>query len=293
MVKSMTGFGRGENKDEKIQFNVEIKSVNHRYNDTIIRMPRHLSYLEEKIKKIIKKRIKRGRVEVYINLENIGESDLEVNVNLNLAKSYKEALDLLNQELNLDDPIKLESITKYPDIINVEKKEESEDVIWNVLSVAVEDSVKDIYSMRCEEGKKLAHDIKKRLDYIKGLNFKIEDRSPLVVEEYKLKLENRINDLLDNSVEVDESKLANEVAYFADKANITEEIVRLDSHITQLIETLNLDDAIGRKLDFLIQEMNREANTMGSKVGDIEITKYVVEIKSELEKIREQVQNIE
>ncbi|WP_130806826.1 YicC/YloC family endoribonuclease [Senegalia massiliensis] len=293
MVKSMTGFGRGENKDESRQFNVEIKSVNHRYNDIIIRMPRHLSYLEEKIKTIIKKKIKRGRVEVYINLENIGETQLEVNVNLDLAKSYKEALSLLNQELNLDDSIKIESITKYPDIINVEKKEESEDVIWNVLSVAVEDSVKDIYSMRCEEGDKLAQDIKKRLDYIKNLNLKIEERSPLVVEEYKSKLENRINDLLDNSVEVDESKLANEVAYFADKANITEEIVRLDSHIIQLIETLSLDDAIGRKLDFLIQEMNREANTMGSKVGDIEITKHVVEIKSELEKIREQVQNIE
>lgn len=293
MIKSMTGFGRGENSDDKKRFSIEIKSVNHRYNDIIIRMPRHLSYLEEKIKKMIKEKIKRGRIEVYINLENIAGSDFKIDINLDLAREYKSALDLLNKELALEDIINLEDITKYSDIINVEKKEDDEDIIWNVLYPAVESATEDLELMRSKEGEKLVFDINKRVDYIKELSVNVEKRAPLVVEEYKEKLENRIKNLLDISVQVDDSKLANEVAYFADKASVTEEIIRLYSHIEQLKDTLNSDDTVGRKLDFIIQEMNREANTIGSKASDIDITKDVVEIKSELEKIREQVQNIE
>lgn len=289
----MTGFGRGEKDDGIRRFTIEIKSVNHRYNDIIVKMPKHLSYLEDKIKKSIKEKIKRGRVEVYINLESLQSSDLEVNVDLELAKSYKNALDLLNTELNLKSNITLDQIIKYPDILNVEKKEEEEDVIWDILSKSLDEALGNLYNMRIEEGEKLAEDIIKRSDYIKTLAEKIEEKSPIVVEEYKEKLENRIKSILDESVEVDETKLANEVAYFADKSNITEEIVRLYSHIDQIINTMKAEDSIGRKLDFIIQEMNREANTIGSKVGDIEITNHVVEIKSELEKIREQIQNIE
>ncbi|MGO1369540.1 MAG: YicC/YloC family endoribonuclease [Senegalia sp. (in: firmicutes)] len=293
MIKSMTGFGRGENSDDKRKFIIEMKSVNHRYNDIIVRMPRHLSYLEEKIKKMIKENIKRGRIEVYINLENINDSDFKIDINLNLAKEYKSALSLLNKELSLEDIIHLEDITKYPDIINVEKKEEDEDIIWDTLYPALDNAITNLESMRVREGEELVFDINKRVDYIKKMSNAVENRAPLVVEEYKIKLENRIKKLLDSPVEIDESKLANEVAYFADKANITEEIVRLYSHIEQLKDTLSSNDTVGRKLDFIIQEMNREANTIGSKASDIDITKDVVEIKSELEKIREQVQNIE
>lgn len=293
MIKSMTGFGRGENSDDKRKFIIEMKSVNHRYNDIIVRMPRHLSYLEEKIKKMIKENIKRGRIEVYINLENINDSDFKIDINLNLAKEYKSALSLLNKELSLEDIIHLEDITKYPDIINVEKEEEDEDIIWDTLYPALDNAITNLESMRVREGEELVFDINKRVDYIKKMSNVVENRAPLVVEEYKIKLENRIKKLLDSPVEIDESKLANEVAYFADKANITEEIVRLYSHIEQLKDTLSSNDTVGRKLDFIIQEMNREANTIGSKASDIDITKDVVEIKSELEKIREQVQNIE
>ncbi|MBS4539729.1 YicC family protein [Clostridium sp. D2Q-11] len=293
MIKSMTGFGRGENDDGLRRFTIEVKSVNHRYNDIIVRMPKHLSYLEEKIKKNIKDRVKRGRVEVYINLENLKASNLEVMVDIDLAKSYMKALETLNKELGLNPLITIDQIIKYPDIINVEKKEEEEDVIWNVLNEALNEALDQLYNMRIEEGKKLGEDIIKRSKYIKSLANKIEEKSPIVVEEYKEKLENRIKSILDESVEVDEMKLANEVAYFADKSNITEEIVRLYSHIDQIIKTMESEDSIGRKLDFIIQEMNRETNTIGSKVGDIEITNSVVEIKSELEKIREQIQNIE
>lgn len=293
MIKSMTGFGRGENDDEIRRFTIEIKSVNHRYNDIIVRMPKHFSYLEENIKKMIKEKIKRGRVEVYINLENLKTSNLEVKVDMALAKSYKESLELLDKELGLNTSVNLDQIVKYPDVINVEKKEEEEDVIWSVLSVALNNALENLYNMRIEEGKKLSEDIVKRSKYIGSLSKKIEQKSPIVVDEYKKKLENRIKCILDESVEVDEMKLANEVAYFADKSNITEEIVRLYSHIDQLISTLESNESVGRKLDFIIQEMNREANTIGSKVGDIEITNNVVEIKSELEKIREQIQNVE
>ncbi|MBS4536118.1 YicC family protein [Clostridium sp. D2Q-14] len=293
MIKSMTGFGRGENDDGIRKFTVEIKSVNHRYNDVIVRMPKHFSYLEENIKNRIKEKIKRGRVEVYINLENLQTSNLDVKVDMDLAKSYKNALELLNKELYLNTLVTLDQIIKYPDVINVEKEKDEEDVIWNVLSIALNQALENLYNMRIKEGKKLAEDIIKRSEYIESLVKEIEKKSPIVVEEYKEKLEDRIKSILDESVEIDDMKLANEVAYFADKSSITEEIVRLYSHIEQLINTLESKDSVGRKLDFIVQEMNREANTMGSKVGDIEITNNVVEIKSELEKIREQIQNIE
>ncbi|MTI67606.1 MAG: YicC family protein [Firmicutes bacterium] len=293
MIRSMTGFGRSENSDDLRHFTVEIKSVNHRYNDVIIRMPKHLNYVEEKIKKVIKRKIKRGRVEVYIKLENYESNDVDVNPDISLAKSYKEAIDTVCDEINISNEINGDTLSRFQDIFKIEKKEADEDEVWNCLEVAVKKALENVMNMRIKEGKELAEDIEKRAEKIESMTKEIEGKSSEVVLEYKEKLKTRIEELLDENYEIDDNKLANEVAHFADKSNITEEVVRLYSHISQLTKTIKSDDIVGRKLDFLVQEMNRETNTIGSKSGDLKITNKVVDIKSELEKIREQVQNIE
>ncbi|WP_352168709.1 YicC/YloC family endoribonuclease [Proteiniborus sp. MB09-C3] len=294
LIKSMTGFGRGEMNDGLRNFTVEIKSVNHRYNDTLVKMPKHIGYLEENVKKKIRNVISRGRVEAYISLEYVGEGDVEVNVDLPLARSYKKAIDLLCEEIGLKNEVSVELFAKFPDILKTSKREEDEDEIWLCLSRAVDIALKSLIAMRIEEGKELSKNIKSKLLNIREIVKQIENRAPLIVIEYKEKLCNRIKELLDEKYEIDESKLANEVAFYADKSSIDEEIVRLYSHINQFIDILESDeDSVGRKLDFLVQEMNREVNTIGSKVGDIIITNYVVELKSEMEKVREQIQNIE
>lgn len=293
LIKSMTGFGRGEKNDGIRSFTVEIKSVNHRYNDTLVKMPKHIGYLEEKIKKQIRNVITRGRVETYINLEYVSEGDIEVKVDLPLAKSYKKAIDLLCEEIGVNSEYSIELFTRFPDILKTNKKEEDEDEIWLCLKDAVDIALKNLIFMREEEGLELSNNIKAKLLNINKIVGEIEKRAPEIVLEYKEKLWNRINELLEEKYEIDENKLANEVAFYADKSNIDEEIVSLYSHINQFIDTLDSGGSVGRKLDFLIQEMNREVNTIGSKVGDITITNYVVELKSEVEKIREQIQNIE
>ncbi|QIB26265.1 YicC/YloC family endoribonuclease [Caloranaerobacter azorensis] len=293
MIKSMTGFGRGESRDSVRHFVVEIKSVNHRYNDIIIKMPKHLNYIEDRIRKHIKNKISRGRVEVYINLEYMDDSTAKVQVDLPLAKSYKEAIEMLNEKLDIRNKITIDLIAKFPDVIKIEKQEEDEDEVWNCLKNGLEEAINKLIEMRIREGQQLAKDIKMRAENIMDIVKAIEIRSPEVVLEYKNKLKNRIEELLGDNYELDESRLANEVAFFADKSNIDEEIVRLYSHINQLISALDSDVPVGRRLDFLIQEMNREANTIGSKASDIIITNKVVELKSEIEKIREQIQNIE
>lgn len=294
MIKSMTGFGRSEVNDGMRKFTVEIKSVNHRYNDTLVRMPKHIGYLEDKVKKLIRNVVNRGRVETYINLEYVGESEIEVNVDVALAKSYKSAIETLCREIDINNDITIELLAKFPDVIKTKKKEEDEDELWNNLKIAVEEALNNLLIMRIEEGKELKNNIKLKLNNVKEIIKEVEKRAPLVVIEYKDKLTNRIKEILDDKYEIDESKLANEVAFFADKSSIDEEIVRLYSHLSQFNDTIESDDdTVGRKLDFLIQEMNREINTIGSKVGDIMITNYVVELKSEIEKIREQIQNVE
>ncbi|QEK11990.1 YicC family protein [Crassaminicella thermophila] len=293
MIRSMTGFGRGEAKDLERQFLVEVKSVNHRYNDIVVRMPKRLIYLEDKLKNLIKSEIKRGRVEVYVTLENIKETDTKISINNSLAKQYVECLREIKDDFNVIDDISVSLIAKFPDVIKVEQMQEDEDVIWCCLQDATAKALDKLVNMRITEGKKLAEDIHNRCVYILDVVNKIENRAPNVVLEYKQKLKDRINEILEDSVEIDENRLNIEIALIADKYSITEEIVRLKSHIHQLIKTLEDSQPIGRKLDFLIQEMNREINTVGSKANDLEITNYVVDIKSELEKIREQVQNIE
>jgi uncharacterized protein (TIGR00255 family) len=256
-------------------------------------MPKHIGYLEERVKKIIKKYIIRGRVEVYINLEYINETNVDINVDIPLAKSYKSALERVAEELNIEEKITLDNIVSIPEIIKIQRKEEDEEVIWNCLKPAVEDAVDYIMNMRIKEGEELKKDVLLKINNFKEIIKSIEKKAPFIVNEYKEGLRKRVSELLGDEFNLDEEKLMNEVVFFADKSNINEEIVRLYSHINQFESSLELNESVGRKLDFLIQEMNREINTIGSKVNDIEVNSCVVEAKSELEKIREQVQNFE
>jgi len=289
----MTGYGRGEAENDLYKFKVELKAVNHRYNDILIKMPRHISYLEENIKKIIKEKISRGKVDVYINLEYINESSVDVKVDIPLAKSYKTALENLSAELELEDSIRLNNILCMQEIIRTDRKELDEDLIWSILKKSLDMALDNIMKMRIAEGAELKRDILGKLEYVEKCVGSIGERSPYVVLEYKDKLQERIKNLLDDNVTLDEERLNNEIAYFADRSSIDEELVRLASHIKQFRTILNEDDSVGRKLDFLIQEMNREINTIGSKANDLTITNYVVILKAEIEKIREQIQNIE
>lgn len=293
MIKSMTGFGRGESTDGVHNFNVEIKTVNHRYNDIVVKMPKHLSYLEENIKTIIKDRINRGRVEVYINLEYICDTGIEVKVDIPLAKAYKTGLETLIKELEIEENIRLSHILGVSEIIKTERKEVDEDIVWNCLEIALKAALDSVIDMRTKEGLVLKKDIEEQIIKVEVMIDKIEERAPLVILEYKEKLKERIKELLDVDCNIDEERLNYEVVFFADKSNINEEIVRLRSHTKQFIKNLDKKEPVGRKLDFLIQEMNREVNTIGSKANDLDICNYVVEIKSELEKVREQVQNVE
>lgn len=293
MIKSMTGFGRGEAEDAQRQFTVEIKSVNHRYNDIVVRMPKRLTYLEEKIKDLIKNEVKRGRVEVYISLENTGEGDTKISLNRSLVSQYYQCLQEIKASFEVKDDISVSALSKFPDVFILESREEDEDEIWQCLKGAVVKAIEMLMKMRQAEGEKLAEDIVGRCEYIGSIIKTIEKKSPEIVQDYKNKLRERITEMLEDTIQIDDSRLSMEVAIFADKSSITEEVVRLNSHIGQLKKSLEEHQPIGRKLDFLIQEMNREINTIGSKSSDLEIVNHVVDVKSELEKIREQVQNIE
>lgn len=293
MISSMTGYGRGESSSESRSFLVEIKSVNHRYNDIIIRMPKKFSLFEEKIRKIIKKSIKRGRIEVYVTLEECKDDEVIIRPNLNIIEQYFNSLKEIKDRLKIDDDISLSQLTRFPDIFTIEHKEEEEDVIWETFQSALKQAIERLMEMRKAEGLKLAEDIKSRSNAIHNIVKEIESRTPIIVKEYCTKLYDRIKELTEDVIEIDEDRLAQEVSIYADKSNIAEEIVRLFSHLEQLNNITNEEGAVGRKLDFLIQEMNREINTIGSKSSDINISSMVIEIKSELEKIREQVQNIE
>ena len=293
MLKSMTGFGRGESQNEIHSFNVEIKTVNHRYNDIVVRMPKHLNYLEENIKSLIKEKISRGRVEVYVGLEYIDESNLDIVVDMPLARAYKSELDRIINELNVRDEVKLSHMLALPEIIKKERKEIEEDIVWECLKISLEAALDNVVDMRIKEGLMLKKDMESKISKIGENLIEIENRAPLVVIEYKEKLKARIDELLDEDLDIDEDRLSSEIAFFADKADINEEIVRLKSHSNQFLNSLNENEPVGRKLDFILQEMNREINTIGSKSEDLIISNCVVNIKSELEKIREQVQNVE
>ena len=293
MAISMTGFGRGEFKNDNYHFLVECNTINHKYCDINVRLPRKISFLEDKIRNYVKNFVKRGRVDLYIKLDLIGSEDVNLKFDDKLAAQYVSILNEIKDKFNLQDDISVMSVAKFPDIVKCEEKEEDEELYWGMLKEALDTALGKLTQMRKAEGEKLAQDTLERCDILKNLLDQVEKYSDTIVDEYKEKLNTRINEILDNPSIIDENRLAQEVAIFADKSSITEEIVRFRSHIEQLKNTVVKNDSIGRKIDFLIQEMNREVNTTGSKSSNINITNLVVEIKSELEKIREQIQNIE
>lgn len=292
MIKSMTGYGKSEQTIDSLNVTVEIKSVNHRYFEFSARVPREYGFLEEKLKKYCNSLITRGKVECYVSVEDLEEREMEVNVNETLAAGYVKALKELSERFGLKDDISAVTLSRYPDVITLHKASEDEERIWNAVKTVAETAVSKFIEMRETEGSKLRGDILSRADYIIECVEFIEGRAPETVREYNEKLKQRMKELLGDAA-VDEQRLLNEAAIYADKIAVDEETVRLRSHISQLREFMNSSEAIGRKLDFLVQEINREANTIGSKAQDVDIAKKVIAIKAEVEKIREQVQNIE
>ncbi|MZQ76299.1 MAG: YicC family protein [Peptoclostridium sp.] len=293
MSVSMTGFGRGEYRDENYHFTVECKSINHRYLDINIRVPRKIAFFEERIRSQAKQYLKRGRVDIFVGMELTGESESELKLDLKLAKGYHEVLKKIAGEIDVKNDITISSIARFPEVVKLLEKEEDEELIWKSLAPALEEAFRTVRDMRKVEGDKISADIIMRCALMEEYLSEVEKLSDTVVVEYKDKLTGRIKDLLGAGAAIDEARIAQEAAMFADRCSITEEIVRFRSHIIQLGATLKEDDSVGRKIDFLIQEMNREANTIGSKSSNLRITQLIVDIKSELEKIREQVQNIE
>lgn len=299
MIKSMTGFGKGEYSDEKRHVTCEVRSVNHRYADISVRMPRRYNFAEDAIREVVKKSIARGKIEVNLNVETLGEDDVTIQMNKELAGKYMANLvdmhlDLTKKGLGyLSDEIRLEYIAGLPDVMRTVPSVEDEEGVTNAFVKATEAALLANGQMRVTEGKKLAEDIAQRGEMILSLVETIEGRGPELAREYAEKMRERIRELLGDVVDIPEERIALEAAVFADKSNVTEEIVRLKSHVSQLNAIMASDYAEGKKLDFLIQEMNREANTIGSKANDLATTNTMLEIKGEIEKIREQVQNIE
>ncbi len=289
----MTGYGKGEYSNDSYRIRVELRAVNHRYADITVKMPRHISYLEEKLKKMIKEKMNRGKIDVYVNLDYINETAIDIKVDLPLARNYKNVLEVLANDLGIDNNIRIHNIIGLTDIIRTERKEVDEDTMWDCLKNAAELSLEEASAMKNAEGLSLGKDIRSRLDLMVEIVKEIQEKSDNIAFEYRDKLRERVNSLLDPDSSINEERLELEIAILADKTDINEEITRFYSHIDQFHTILEENEPVGRKLDFLIQEMNREVNTMGSKTTDLEVTRNVVNIKSEIEKIREQVQNIE
>ncbi|SMC21574.1 TIGR00255 family protein [Clostridium acidisoli DSM 12555] len=293
MMSSMTGYGRAFCESKSRNFTVEIKSVNHRYLDLNIKMPRSLLALEDRIRKAVQGSISRGKVDIYITQTVLETENSKALFNKNLCDSYVKCLNEIRELYNIKDDISLSLISKFPDVITVEEKDEDVEDIWEVLKKPLKEALDTLILMRRREGESLKGDIEKKCTDIKVLVDSIDDKSRNLVDNYKVKLNNRINELISDKNLIDENRIAMEVAIFSDKACIDEEIVRLRSHISQLSESIEISKPVGRKLDFIVQEMNREANTIASKASDVNIVHLVLDIKNDIEKIREQIQNIE
>ena len=292
MIKSMTGFGRAEEVLNGRDILVEIRSVNHRYYEFSSRIPRAYGYIEEKLKSLLNGRIARGKTEVSVTVSSVEGKEAVIEVNEAIASGYVDALRKANEKLGLTDDITLSQMMRLPDIFTVRKVQDDEDQVWQDVKAVTEKALDNFVRMRETEGVRMKEDLLYRLENIEKMVSDVEVRSPEVNAAYRDRLYNKIKEVLADK-NVDESRLLTEAAIFADKTAVDEETVRLRSHINQFRSMLELDEPVGRKLDFLIQEFNREANTIGSKAQDAKITKTVVELKSEIEKIREQIQNIE
>jgi len=292
MVRSMTGYGRARETINKRDITVELRSVNNRYLDCSVKMPRMYIFAEDAIKSMVQKAVSRGKVDVFITIDTTEAEEAVVTVNSSLAEGYLKALDQLSRDYGLERDVTARTLARMPDVLSVTKAEEDLEAVSADICAVLAEALESYNAMRATEGVKLAEDIESRLQTIENLTAAVEERSPQTVAEYREKLLARMNEVL-ASTTIDESRILTEAAIFADKVAVDEETVRLRSHLSQLREMLRSSEPVGRKLDFLIQEVNRESNTIGSKCNDVSIARKVVDLKAEVEKIREQVQNIE
>jgi len=292
MIKSMTGFGRAVAETDGYVITVEIKSVNHRYFEFSSRIPRQYGFLDDKLKSYINSRVSRGKVECYVSIDALNTEAAQVVVNNTLASAYVSALKELSKNYDLKEDFGASTVARFQDVLVVKKADEDEEKIWSYVKSVTDTALDKFIAMRTVEGAKMKNDISSRADYILSCVEYIEKRSPETVKEYNDKLVERVHDLI-GDVSLDESRVIQEVAIYADKVAVAEETVRLRSHLDQLKAFINADEPVGRKMDFLVQEINRETNTIGSKANDVDIARKVVDIKAEVEKIREQIQNIE
>jgi uncharacterized protein (TIGR00255 family) len=292
MIKSMTGYGAAKGLSGKIEISVELKSVNNRYLDCTVKLPRVFLALEKPLKSLVQERISRGKVDVFVSIDMSNSDDVEIKVNSKLAQGYVSALRQMAEDFDLDGAIKAVDLTRFPDIIQAEKIETDIDKLCEDCCAILTEAIDKFDEMRHYEGAKLKDDISARLDEIEKHAIIIERSAPEIVEAYRLKIENRIKEILEGQ-DIDQTRILTEAAIFADRTAIDEELIRLRSHISQLRQILNDSEPVGRKIDFLLQEFNREVNTISSKSSDIEMSKVAVDLKAEVEKIREQAQNIE
>lgn len=292
MIKSMTGYGRCEITEGDRKYTIEMKSVNHRYLDVNIKMPKKLSFFESSIRNELKNYIQRGKIDMFITYEDFSENNVCIKYNRDIAAEYLEYLKSMSEEFGLDNDIRVSTLSRYPEVFSMEEQTVDEEEIWNGLVKAVKGAAEGFVETRIREGKNLADDLIIKLDgMLEHVDF-IAERSPQIIDEYRKKLTDKVHELLDDAI-VDEARLLTEVTIFADKVCVDEELVRLRSHINTMKQSLIEGGSIGRKLDFIAQEMNREANTILSKANDLTISNSGIELKTEIEKVREQIQNIE
>lgn len=292
MLRSMTGFGRFERSNEERKIVVEMKSVNHRYCDISIKMPKKLGFYEATIRSLLKKYIQRGKVDVFISYEDYTENKVCVKYNFDIAKEYVDKLRQMADDFHLVNDINVSNLSRYPDVLTLEEQTVDETELWNILDEAIRHACEQFIESRTREGEHLKNDLINKLDGMLGLVEAVEKRSPEIVAQYREKITTKVQELLGDT-KLDESIIATEITLFADKICVDEETVRLKSHIGNMKATLDEDNGIGRKLDFIAQEMNREANTILSKANDLDITNIAIDLKTEIEKVREQIQNIE
>lgn len=293
MIKSMTGFGRCEAADEERKFTVEMKGVNHRYLDANIRMPKKLNFFETAIRSLLKQSVQRGKVDIFITYEDLSEQQVSLKYNEVLAAEYLSYFEKMQEKFSLENDIRVSTLSRYPEVLTMEEQAVDEEELWKGLKKALDGAIRQFVETRTSEGEHLREDLIEKLDNMLKLVGCIEERSPQIIAEYRDKLETKVKELLADT-QMEDSRIAAEVVIFADKICTDEEVVRLRSHIVHMKDTLVSDDSgIGRKLDFIAQEMNREANTILSKANDLEISNIGIELKTEIEKVREQIQNIE
>ena len=293
MIRSMTGFGHGEVSNDKNQkVTVEMKSVNHRYCDISLKLPKKLAMFEANIRNIMKEYASRGKIDIYVSYEDLSETAVSLHYNQAMAEEYMQVFKKMQEDFNIETKITAEALAKYPEVVTIEEVQQDEEVWWELLEAALRQAAEKFVETRTIEGANLKRDLLGKLDQMAADVAFIEERSPQIIAEYRSKLEEKVKEFLEDST-IEENRIAAEVTLYADKIAVDEEIVRLQSHISSMTDVLESDESIGRKLDFMAQEMNREANTILSKSSDVDLADHAIELKTNVEKVRGQIQNIE